>query len=63
MNEVILMESLTLREKLCTDEHTSILERVGDLITLPQEGFATTEQVAHQVYPNSCDQTQRRIRK
>ncbi len=46
MNEVILIESLSLREKLCTDEHTSILERVGNLITLPQEGFATTEQVA-----------------
>ncbi len=32
------------------------LERVGNLITLPQEDFATTEQVAHQVHPNSSHQ-------
>lgn len=46
MEEIILIESPSLREKLCTEQHTSVLERVGNLVTLPRAGFATTEQVA-----------------
>ena len=46
MEDVVLLESPSLREKLCTEKHTSVLERVGNLVTLPRTGFATTEQVA-----------------
>lgn len=46
MDEAVLLESASLRRELCTDDNTAILERVGTLITLPESGFATTEQVA-----------------
>ena len=46
MEEIALLKSPSLREKLCTEERTSVLERVGNLVTLPRTGFATTEQIA-----------------
>lgn len=46
MNEVILLESRTLREEFCIPENLVILDRVGSLITLSESGFATTEQIA-----------------
>ena len=41
-----IIESQSLRQTLCTEENTAILERVGSLIDLPKSGFATTEQLA-----------------
>lgn len=46
MDDMILIESVTLRQKLCTEENTAILERIGNLITLPETGSATVEQIA-----------------
>ncbi|WP_372369423.1 ORF6C domain-containing protein [Candidatus Uabimicrobium sp. HlEnr_7] len=46
MNEKVLLESQSLREELCQDENTNVLERVGELITLNENGYATTLQVA-----------------
>ena len=46
MDEVVLLESRSLREKFCTQENLAVLDRVGNLISLPGSGFATTEQVA-----------------
>lgn len=46
MNEVMITESISLREQLCTEKNTKILEQVGQLLTLPETGWATTEQVA-----------------
>ena len=46
MNEAIIFESVSLRQALCTEKNTEILQRVGNLILLPDHGFATAEQVA-----------------
>lgn len=46
MDDVVILESVSLRQALCTDENTEILQRVGNLILLPNHGFATAEQVA-----------------
>lgn len=46
MDEVVLMESLSLRQKLCTDANTSILNKIGHLVTLPNNGWAIKENVA-----------------
>ena len=46
MDEIVLMESLSLRHKLCTEANTSILDKIGNLITLPNAGWATKENVA-----------------
>ena len=47
MNEKVLLESQSLRQELCQDENTNVLERVGELITLNENGYATTQQVAN----------------
>ena len=46
INEIVLLESPSLRNQLCVEANTAVLQRVGSLITLPESGFATTEQVA-----------------
>ena len=46
MQSEILLESRSARLQLCKEENTSILERVGQLVTLPETVYATTKQVA-----------------
>ncbi len=46
MEEIVLLESASLRKKLCIDKHTDILDQVGELITLPEAAYATKENVA-----------------
>ncbi len=46
MDEIVLTESVSLRDKLCTEKNTICLQKIGSLVTLSQDGFATTEQVA-----------------
>lgn len=46
MSDFLLLESSSLRKQLCTEENTSILKKVGQLIMLPETAFSTTENVA-----------------
>lgn len=46
MNEDILLENASLREFFCKEENAYILERVGQLMTLPETGFGTAQQAA-----------------
>ena len=46
MDEFLLIESKTLRNKLCTENAAVTLNRVGQLECLPQSGYATTESLA-----------------
>ncbi len=58
MEEVILLESTTLRNRFCTERNTEVLERFGNLVLLPNTGFATTEMLAdfYQVSINTIRQ-------
>jgi hypothetical protein len=47
MDDVALIESHALRKQFCTEENTSVLEHIGTLITLPECGFTTKENVAN----------------
>lgn len=46
MDDVALIESHALRKQFCTEENTSVLEKVGQLVKIPGTAWATTEQVA-----------------
>ncbi|NUM33643.1 MAG: hypothetical protein HUU50_03830 [Candidatus Brocadiae bacterium] len=46
MEEVVLLESSTLRHQLCTERNTEVLEQIGNLVLIPNIGFATTEMLA-----------------
>ncbi len=47
MNEIVLLESKTLREHYCsTEEYLGVLDKAGQLKTLPGTAWATKEQVA-----------------
>ena len=46
MQSEILLESRSARLQLCKKENISILEKVGQLVTLPKTALATTKQVA-----------------
>ena len=46
MDEMILLESHTLRNQLCTDRNAQILDKFGELITLPDTDWVTTEYLA-----------------
>ena len=65
MNEFLIFESPTLRQQLCTDEHTSILDKVGQLVYLPDTGYATLESVAqfYEVFVDTVKKIVRRHRK
>ncbi len=45
MKEIVLVESASLRKQFCTDENTVVLDKVGQLITLPDSGYATKDSV------------------
>ena len=65
MEEFMLLESASLRNKLCKDENTLVLEKIGQLTTLPETGWATTENVAsfYQVPENTIRYVVKRNRK
>ena len=46
IKEIALVESRTLRDQFCIQENIAILDRVSTLVSLPECGYATTEQVA-----------------
>jgi len=46
VDEIILVESSTMRKQYCNENNTLILDKVGQLVTLPESGWATTENVA-----------------
>lgn len=46
MNDLVLLESSTLRNQLCTDDNIALLERVGCLIMLPDTEFTVTKSIA-----------------
>ena len=46
MDDAIILESVSLRQALCSEKNTEILQKVGNLILLPNHGFAMAEQVA-----------------
>lgn len=46
MDEIILVESKSLRDKLCIDANLSVLDRVGQLVCLPGTAWATKRQLA-----------------
>lgn len=55
MNDSILLESPTLRQRLCTESNTPILDRFGTLKTIPHLSGATLQQVAS--FYQVCTQT------
>ena len=65
MDEYLILESATLRQQLCTEAHTAILDKVGQLVYLPNTGFATTENVArfYEVPVDTVKKVVRRNRK
>ena len=46
MNELALVESYSLRQELCTDSNSSVLEKLGHLVLLKGGDFATVRQIA-----------------
>lgn len=46
MKETDFIESKTLRDEMCQDEYLDILERVGQLITIPGTAYTTKENAA-----------------
>jgi len=47
MDEMVLLESATMRQYYCKEEFLGILDKVGQLATIPGTSWATTEQVAN----------------
>ncbi|MEK7483116.1 MAG: hypothetical protein AABZ60_02160 [Planctomycetota bacterium] len=64
MNTEILLKNLPLRERLCTEANTSLLERFGQLVTLPQTAWCLTPALAafYQVREDVIRQITRRHR-
>ena len=46
MNEIALVESLSLRNEFCKEENLVVLDKVGQLITLSETDYALTDGVA-----------------
>ncbi|MEK7486526.1 MAG: hypothetical protein AABZ60_19555 [Planctomycetota bacterium] len=46
MDEILLLESPTLRQRLCNPQNLALLNQVGNLETLSQTNCATLKQVA-----------------
>lgn len=65
MDEFLLLESASLREKLCIDENISVLDKIGSLVLLPNAGYATTESLAdfYQVPVNTIQKLSQRHKK
>ncbi|MEK7485003.1 MAG: hypothetical protein AABZ60_11810 [Planctomycetota bacterium] len=47
MNDLVLLESSTLRNKLCREENLAILEQIGQLPTLLRTQFSTAKFIAN----------------
>lgn len=64
MNEIVLLESLSLRQQLCTDKNTSILGKVGHLVFLSGTTFCTVQALSlfYQVELNTLQQVVKRHR-
>jgi hypothetical protein len=64
MNEIVLLESTSLRRELCTESNTSILEKVGSLLFLPGTPFCSAHSLAlfYQVDLNTLQQAIKRHR-
>lgn len=58
MNEMVILESPAMRQQLCTDKNVTILDKVGELISLPETEWTTKENIAsfYQVATNTIDQ-------
>ncbi|WP_372364798.1 hypothetical protein [Candidatus Uabimicrobium sp. HlEnr_7] len=47
MDEIVILESKSLRTKLCTDKNINLLDHAGQLATVGNSNLATIKQVAH----------------
>lgn len=46
MKDYLLVESSSLRKEMCKEENLHVLEKVGQLVSLSNDGWTTTEQAA-----------------
>lgn len=46
MNEIVLLESISLRDQLCTDGNTSVLEKVGKLVFFSGASYSNAQSIA-----------------
>ena len=47
MDEIVIMESLSMRQRLCTEGNTAVLDRVGRIVFLAGTKYSTVQQIAN----------------
>ena len=64
MDEKVILESLSMRQQLCTEGNTAVLDRVGRLVFLAGTEYSTAQQIAdfYRVDLNTLQQVIKRSR-